>query len=381
MVPSVPVWRPTYAEVDTSAISDNIRAIRARVGPGVRIMPAVKANGYGHGAVETSRACLAGGADALCVACLEEAIELRHAGLSAPILILGCSTLDSAETIVEAGISSALCDIDFARALSDAAVKLGKNASVHVKVDTGMGRIGVPAVSALEFVRTIVELPGLSLDGIFTHFPSSDEADRSYTLSQISTFGKVLAGVRHQGIRIPMAHASNSGAILAFPEADFDAVRPGIMIYGLYPSSDVPRSIALREALSLKTRIAFLKEVEPGTTVSYGRTYTANRRARIATLPIGYADGYSRFLSNNGEAAVRGVVVPIVGRVCMDQCLIDVTDVPGVETGDEVTLYGGGCEKLNLTRIAERIGTVPHELPCALSKRVPRKYIGSKPEG
>lgn len=369
------MFRPTIAEIDTSAITDNIKAIKAAVGSGIKIMPAVKANGYGHGAVETSRACLAGGADALCVACVEEALELRDAGFNVPILILGCSGSDAVEAIVNAGISATVCDLEFAKAASDAAVKQGKKASVHVKVDTGMGRIGVPPVAAVDFVRALSALPALSIDGIFTHFPTSDEADRSFTLSQISTFGKILGGIKHQGLPVPMAHTSNSGGILAFPEARFEAVRPGIIVYGVYPSSEVVHSISLRQALTLKTRIVFLKEVDPGTTISYGRTYTAKRRTKVATLPIGYADGYYRLLSNNGEALVRGVIAPIVGRICMDQCLLDVTDVPGVGVGDEVVLYGGGCERLNFTHIAERIGTTPHELPCMLSKRVPRRYL------
>ncbi len=368
------MFRPTVAEVDTSAIADNIRAIRGKVGPGIKIMPAVKADGYGHGAIETSRACLAGGADALCVACVEEALELREAGFDVPILILGCSGLDAAETIVDADISATVCDIEFAKAVSDAAAKQGKTASIHVKVDTGMGRIGVPAEAAVDFVRELTNLSAVRIDGIFTHFPTSDEADRSFTLSQISTFRKILGGLKSQRLPVPMAHTSNSGGILAFPEAAFDAVRPGIIIYGVYPSSEVVHSIPLREAMTLKTRVAFLKTVEVGTTVSYGRTFTAKRRSKIATLPIGYADGYYRLLSNNGEALVRGVIAPVVGRICMDQCLLDVTDAPGVEVGDEVVLYGGGCEKLNFTHIAERIGTTPHELPCMLSKRVPRRY-------
>lgn len=371
----ITVWRSTIAEVKTSAIRDNIRAIRARVGSGVKIMPAVKANGYGHGAVEASRACLEGGADVLCVACLEEGLELREAGLDAPILILSCSTLAAAESIVEANISSTVCDVDLAVELSKAAVKQRKKSSVHIKIDTGMGRIGVPVTSAIEYARAIFQLPGLVIEGVFTHFPSSDECDKAFTLSQISMFKKLLAGLGHQGIHIPLAHASNSGGILAFPEADFDAVRPGIMIYGIYPSSDAPRSIPLIPALTLKTSIVFMKDVEPGATISYGRTYTSKQRSKVATIPIGYADGYPRSFSNKGEALVRGEIVPIIGRVCMDQCMIDVTGVLGVNLGDEVVLYGGGCERLNLTSVAERVGTIPYELTCAIGNRVPRRYV------
>ena len=369
--------RPTYAEVDLSAITDNIKAIRARVGAGVKIMPAVKADGYGHGAVQTSRACLAGGADVLCVSCIEEAVELREAGIETGVLIVGCSTPAVAESIVSYGADSAVCDLVFAQALSDAAAKQGKQASVHIKIDTGMGRLGAPAEGAIEFVQAVAVMPGLSVDGMFTHFPSSDEADRSFTLSQVSAFQKIIAGLKRRGVRIPLFHASNSGGILAFPEADFDAVRPGIMIYGCYPSGDVPGSIPVREALTLKSTIVFLKEAERGMTVSYGRTHTLTRRSKVATLPIGYADGYSRLLSNRGEAAVRGVRVPVIGRVCMDQLMIDVTDVPGVQVGDEVILYGGGHNYLSVSVIAEKIGTISYEVLCAIGPRVPRVYLNA----
>lgn len=370
-------FRPTHAEVDLSAIRDNIRAIRARVGPKVCIMPAVKADGYGHGAAEVSRACLEAGAEVLCVAIPEEGMELREAGFDAPMLVLGCSTPDAAAEIVHGDMASTVCDLAYARALSQAAVKQGKTASVHVKVDTGMGRIGVQPDEVLDFVQSIRSLPALSVDGVFTHFPSADEADRSYTLSQISTFRKVLDGLKRRGMSIPMAHASNSGGVLAYPEADFDAVRPGIMIYGSYPSFEVVHSIPIREAMTLKTRIVFLKEADAGTTVSYGRTHALRVRSKIATLPIGYADGYQRTLSNRGEAAVRGVRVPVIGRVCMDQIIVDVTEVAGVELGDEVILMGGGYDYLSASSVAAKAGTISDETFCAVTSRVPRVYINA----
>lgn len=372
--------RPTWAEVNLSAIRDNIRAIRARVGPRVRIIPAVKADAYGHGAVPVSRACLEAGADALGVACVEEAVELRDAGISAPILILGHSEPSDAKAIVQQAVAQMCCDANCATALSDAAVRLGRIASVHVKVDTGMGRIGVAPEQAVEFGRTLSRLPGLSVDGVFTHFPSSDEADRAFTLSQISTFSKVVSGFRRIRTASILAHASNSGGVLAYPEADLDAVRPGIMIYGHYPSSEVPQSISIREVLTLKTRIVFLKRAEAGASVSYGRTHVLKRRSLIATLPIGYGDGYSRLLSNQGEVAVRGVRVPVIGRVCMDQILIDVTDVPGVQLGDEVVLYGGGFDYLSVTKIAEKLGTISYEVLCNIGRRVPRVYLNGGAE-
>lgn len=369
--------RSTYAEVDLSAIRDNIGAIRAKVGAGVRVMPAVKADAYGHGAVEVSRACIEAGADALCVACVDEGIELREAGVNVPLLILGCSDRSAAQEIVRHDIISTVCDVGFADELSRQAVKLGKAAKVHIKVDTGMGRIGVSPEHAAEFAGNLKVLPGVEIDGVFTHFATSDEADRSFALHQISVFEGVVSGLKSRGITGFAAHASNSGGILAFPEAYYDAVRPGIILYGCYPSKDVPKSVQVREVMTLKTRIVFIKDVDSDTPVSYGRTYKAARRSKVATLPIGYADGYSRKLSNCGEACVRGRRVPIIGRVCMDQCLADVTDVPGVQLGDEVVLYGGGCGYLSVTNIADKIGTISYEVFCNLGKRVPRVYLNA----
>lgn len=368
--------RPTHAEVDLSAIEDNIRGIRAKVGKKAKIIPAVKADGYGHGAVETSKAVLRASADALAVAIIEEAIELREAGiLNVPILMLGCSTDDVIPEIVHYDTISAACNYDFCKRLSEEALKQGKKASVHIKVDTGMGRIGVQPDDTIEFAKKLKALEGLSVDGLFTHFPTSDETDRAFTLTQISTVKKIVEGLSRNGIKIPFVHAANSGAILAFPEAYFDAVRPGIIVYGQYPSSEVPHTVKLREAMTLKTKIVFIKKAAKGTTISYGRTHTLKRESVVATIPIGYADGYSRLLSNKGDAAVNGIRVPVIGRICMDQCMLDVTDVSDVKVGDDVVLYGGGYDYLSTTKIADKIGTISYEVLCAISKRVPRVYI------
>ena len=367
--------RLKYAEVNLSAIRSNIEAIRARVGSGIKIMPAIKANAYGHGVLQVSRACIDAGADVLSVASIDEGIELREAGFDVPILILGCSIPSAADYIIQHNIASTVCDIDFARAISNAAIKQGKLASIHIKVDTGMGRIGLPIEESINFIKDVYSLPGIDVGGVFTHFPSSDEEDQSFTNSQVKAFKELVTGLHQQGLCIKLAHTSNSGGILAYPEADFDAVRPGIMVYGLYPSKEVAKSIPIQEALTLKTRVVFLKESNAGTTVSYGRTHTLKRRSKIATLPIGYADGYNRLLSNQGEAAVRGCRVPVIGRVCMDQIMIDVTDVAGVELGDEVVLYGGGYDYLSVSRIAEKIGTISYEVLCAIGSRVERIYI------
>ena len=340
-------------------------------------MPAVKADGYGHGAVPVSRTALAAGADMLGVASVEEAIELRDAGIEAPILILGCSAPDSAAEIVEFDIAATVCDLASAHALAGEAARRRKKARVHIKVDTGMGRIGVPVEEALALAAAAADLPSLELEGIFTHFPSADERDKSFTEEQIRVFRNLLSELAASGIKPTFAHAANSGAVLDHPSAYFDMVRPGIMFYGLYPSPDSTRSVPLRPALTFKTRIAFLKEVPPGRTISYGRTFTTSRRTKVATIAVGYADGYSRFLSNKGEAAVRGKRAPVIGRVCMDQTMLDVTDVPGVQVGDEVVLLGGGYEFLTVEHVAEMLGTIPHEVVTSISKRVPRVYTNA----
>jgi len=323
-----------------------MRAIRDRVGPHVKIMPAVKADGYGHGAVQVSRAALEAGADMLGVATLEEAIELREADIAAPILIFGCVPEITARELMRWGISAAVCDLESAAALSEAAVEAasgspvlssparyekggsrGRRVAVHIKVDTGMGRIGMTPQEWEAAAGRLFSLPGIRVEGIFTHFPSSDEPDQTFTKEQIATFGGLCDRLKARGFSIPLRHAANSGGILAHPDSFFDMVRPGIMLYGCYPSPEAARSIPITPALSLKSRIVFLKDVPPGATVSYGRTFKAARRTRVATIPIGYADGYNRHLSNQGEAIVRGRVVPVIGRVCMDQTMLDVAVV------------------------------------------------------
>ncbi|MBO7394122.1 MAG: alanine racemase [Abditibacteriota bacterium] len=359
------------AIVDLSAVKSNIEAIKKLVG-GRAVMPAVKANGYGHGSVEVAASCIAGGADALCVSCVNEGIELRNAGITKDIIILGSMPSEVCEEIAAYNLTPAVCSLEFAEALSKAAAKVkeGEKQKIHLKLDTGMGRIGVRSEDAPDFAEKLRAFGNLDLEGMFTHFPCSDENDRSFTLEQIEKFAKVQSVLK---VRLP--HAANSGAVLGYPEAYFAGVRPGIIVYGYYPSDECPRTIDLKRALTLKTEIAFLKTVPAGTSVSYGRTYKTNRPSKIATLPIGYADGYPRVLSGRGEAAVRGVRVPIVGRICMDMCMADVTDVPGVSVGDEVTLYGGGYDYLSVDKIAEKAGTISYELLCAIGNRVPRIYI------
>ncbi|MEN6371699.1 MAG: alanine racemase [Armatimonadota bacterium] len=370
------MYRPTYAEIDLNAIKENIQAIRRAVGSGVRIMPAVKADGYGHGAVKVGKTALAAGADMLGVASVEEALELRSNGIDAPILILGCSSGCSAREIVEFGISATVCDLSAACDLAAEATRQEKKAHIHVKVDTGMGRIGVPSDGAVELVTALIGLPQLEIDGIFTHFPSSDEADRSFTEEQIRLFKSIVSKLSELGIRPEYAHAANSGAVLDYPSAYLDMVRPGIAIYGLYPSPEASRSIELKPALTFRTKIIFMKDYSAGRTISYGRTFKTLRSTKVAVIPVGYADGFERSLSNKGEVSVKGYRAPVIGRVCMDQTMIDVTDVPDAAIGDDVILLGGGVEYLSVERVAEVLGTIPHDVVTSIGKRVPRVYVG-----
>lgn len=369
------VGRPTIAEIDLDAIAWNFRQIRKLVGPDVKICPAVKADAYGHGAIPVSRTVLAEGADMLGVALLEEGIELREAGINAPVLIFGCLFEDQIPDLIRWDITPMIGTLSFAGELSAQAVKSGKRVKVHVKVDTGMGRVGVQVNEAADFVLRVSRLPGIEIEGIFTHFPTSDEEDLTFAHQQVREFKAIIADIESAGLHVPIRHAANSGAIFNVPDAYSDMVRPGITVYGLY-DSDVPSGVELRQAMTLKTKIAFLKELPPGRTVSYGRTFAAERPTLVATLPIGYADGYNRLLSNRGPALVRGQRVSVIGRICMDQMMLDVTDVPGVSVGDEAVLYGEQSEEfIPISEIAGMLGTITYEVTCAVSRRVPRVHV------
>lgn len=364
--------RPTVAEIDLEAIRFNLGQVRKLVGPDVKICPAVKADAYGHGAIEASRTVMDAGADILGVATVEEAAELREAGIHAPILLLGCAFADQIPDILEFELSVMVCDKAFAEELSRRAQDRIKRTKVHIKVDTGMGRVGIQPQETVEFALALSKMSGLEIEGIFTHFPSVDE-DIEFTRWQIEEFDEITRAVEAAGIHIPLRHAANSAAIMNIPESHFDMVRPGIMVYGLYDSQ---ANIELRQAMTLKTKIAFLKKLPAGKSVSYGRTFTTDKPILVATIPIGYADGYNRLLSNRGQALVRGKRVPIIGRVCMDQTMLDVTGVRGVSLDDEVVLYGNqGGERISIEEVASLLGTITYEVTCSVSKRVPLVYV------
>ena len=370
--------RPTVAEIDLDAIAFNVRQTRKLVGPDVRICAAVKADAYGHGVIPVSRTILEGGVKMLGVATMEEALELRAAGIPAPILLLQCVPEGDIPEIVRNDVGAMVCSRSFASQLSDESLQADKRTKVHIKVDTGMGRVGIQADETVGLARELSAMPGIEIEGIFTHFACADEESQAFTQKQIADFRRVIDSVEAAGVHIPFRHAANSAGMLNVPESHFNMVRPGIMLYGLYDSGFVSRKPELRQAMTLKTGIVFLKELASGSTVSYGRTYTTKRRSLVATIPIGYADGYNRRLSNCAPALVRGMRVPVIGRICMDQTMLDVTDVPGVSIGDEVVLYGRqGEQEIAMEEIESILGTISYEIVCSVSKRVPRVYVGS----
>jgi alanine racemase len=366
--------RPTRAVIDLDALDHNFREVMLRA-HGQQVLAVVKAEAYGHGAVEVSRRLLMLGAEMLGVALVEEGRELRDAGIETPVLIMGAIFPEQAEAVVSLNLTPVVFSLPVAQALSSAAQKCNKTISVHVKIDTGMGRIGITPEAAPEYIATLQKLGGISVQGLMTHFADADLQDKHFASQQMDRFDTLMKALDAQGIAVPMRHAANSAAVLDYPRAFFTMVRPGLMLYGYNPLEKENASVELRPVLSLITRIAFIKKVPAGVAISYGRTFTTTRESSIATLPIGYADGYNRSLSNRGEALVRGIRVPVVGRVCMDMCMVDVTDVPFVREGDDVALIGSqGNERITADDIAAKIGTIAYEVLCGISSRVPRIY-------
>jgi alanine racemase len=363
--------------VDLSRVRRNVKALRALTSPEVRHMAVVKADGYGHGAVPVARAALDSGAEWLGVALVEEGVELRRAGLAAPILVLGAAFPEEAAEAVGSDLRVAVCGRETPLALDRAGAAQGRTAVVHVKVDTGMGRLGVAPAEAVAYVEWLAGLPHVRVEGLFSHFSAADEADLSFSRAQLAAFGQVVQALDARGRRPPLCHMANTAAVMALPESHLDLVRTGIGIYGLHPSPETPPAALLEPAMSLRTRIAHVKEVPPGTPLSYGRTFVVQRPSRIATLPVGYGDGYPRLLSNRGRVLVGGQPVPLVGRVCMDLVLADVTGAPGAREGDEAVLFGRqGEARIGADDLARLVGTIHYEITCNVGKRVPREYVG-----
>jgi alanine racemase len=367
----------TWIEVNLDAIAQNVKNIKKLIGEKKELMAVVKVNAYGHDILEVSPVVLENGATRLAVARLEEAIFLRKSGITVPILVLGLTLKEQAEFLVSYDITPAVCEFEMIEKLSESAVQMNKMTKIHLKVDTGMGRIGIFPYNVLRFIKRIKALKKVEIEGIFTHFSVADEKDKFYTEEQFRKFIEILTILEKEGIKIPIKHVGNSATILDLPHMWLDMVRPGIAIYGLYPSKEVKKSINLIPAQQFKTKIVFIKELPLGESISYGRTYITKRRMRVASLPVGYADGYNRLLSNQGEVLVRGQRVPIIGRVCMDQCMIDVTNLTQVEIGDEVVLWGRqGEEMITVEEIAQKIRTINYEIVhMPDKKRVPKLFI------
>mgnify|MGYP001278466216 CR=1 FL=1 len=366
----------THARVHLGNIRDNLLAIRAAVGPARKVLAAVKANGYGHGAVAVSRMAQAtGAADGLGVATVPEGIELREAGITLPILKLGPTFPEEMAAAVEAGITLSVGSREEAEAVAQAALGTSRPASVHLKVDTGMGRVGVAPGEAAGIALRISALPGLSLEGVFTHLPVSDAADPAFTREQVAFFRAVAEDVQEAAGRRLLVHCANSGAILGHEPAWLDMVRPGIMIYGFRPDLETPDTIPLKPGMSLLTRVSFLKKVPAGTTIGYGRTWAAPRDTFVATIPAGYADGFNRLFSNRGRVLIGGRSYPVVGRVCMDQSMVDLGEETDVSVGDEVVLMGrSGEAEISCEEWAAKLGTITYEVTCQVNARVTRVY-------
>jgi alanine racemase len=368
----------TWVEIDLGALVHNIGVVRSRIARDQRILLVVKADAYGHGAVEVARVAIDSGVDMLGVATLQEGIELRQAGIDAPVLILSPPMAGEAAEIVEYDLSCTVPSLGIARALSRAAASRAKVATVHVEIDTGMGRSGVELDEAIPFATAISKLPNLLLEGLFTHFPSSD-TDVEFTRGQVRRFFAAVARLTAKGVSVPLLHAANSGAVLGVDETlepPLNMVRPGLMIYGLRPSAGAGAETELRPAMSFKARIAQLRDLPEGHPVSYGKTFVTPRPMRLAVIPAGYGHGLSFRLSNEGEVLIGGKRAAIVGRVTMDVTMADLSQIPEADVGDEVVIFGRqGDAEISVDEIAEKVGTINYEVICGIGKRVARVYV------
>ena len=366
----------TIAEINLSDLIRNFRQVRSCIPTGCKILAVVKANAYGHGIKEVSRELEYAGVDMLGVAHVEEGIFLRESGIKSKILVMGGITDDYSVDIVKWGLTPVVYTLSFANVLSEAAVSSANILPVHIKVDTGMRRIGVVPEMTGELAGDIVRLNGLRIEGIMTHFAEADLQNREFVREQLDSFISVCKTIREMGIDIPVKHTANSAAVLDMEESHLDMVRPGIMLYGYSPSSFLSPIADLRPVMTLKSKIVHIKKVPSKTGISYGRTFTTTRETVVATIPIGYADGYSRLLSNLGQVIIKGRRAPVIGRVCMDMTMIDVTDIPGIKQGEEVIIIGGENEvRITADDIAAWTGTISYEVLCGIGERVDRVYI------
>lgn len=374
----MPLPARVYAEINLDAICRNVQSVMDKVGADVRVMAVVKADAYGHGAVPVARALSEIGVHTFGVATAKEGVQLRRAGIQEPILILGHVFPEEYEVLLVNDLMFTVFQSEAAGQISDTAQRLGKVAKMHIKIDTGMGRIGLPPTDeSLAEIETIAALPAIDIQGIFTHFACADEADKTSFCAQKDAFLSFTEKLHARGVHIPIRHMCNSAAVIDFSGPYLDMVRCGIMIYGLYPSKAVDAAhFRLSPAMQVKSRVAFVKTVGAGVSVSYGSTYTTEKETVIATVPVGYADGYPRALSGKASVLVHGQYAKILGRICMDQFMIDVTDIPNVREGDTVTLVGTDGDKcISVEEVADSAYSFNYEFCCGIAKRVPRVYI------
>jgi len=366
-------FRPVWAEVNLSALRHNLNIIRKFTTS--EIMPIVKADAYGHGAVEVVKTLKLEGITRFGVAFLEEALELKRYFSDINLMVIGPTLPEYSEILVREDIIPEIFQFEQAEAMSTAAEKLQKIARIHIKIDTGMGRIGFRE-EAFEEIRRIARLPGLYLEGIYTHLATADSSDITYALEQLEIFNRLYQRLQAAGINIPVRHAANSPAVMQLPQSHYELSRPGIILYGLPCLSHSEHNTGLKPVMSLKARISHLKTVEKGQSIGYGRSFIASEPTTVATLPLGYADGLRRGLSNGGEVLLKGKRVRIIGKVCMDQTMIDVTGVEGVQTGDLVTVIGqDNNDVIDADSMARTLDTISYEILCGISKRVPRVYV------
>jgi len=375
---TIPPGRPTLCFVDLDALCWNFRQIRSQVGPQVKILSMVKANGYGHGARAIATALAAEGSDAFGVATVEEGIELRQTGINTPILVLAGAYPEQIDQFFDHRLTPVVHDLDGLGQLDAAVHRCHRSLHVHLKIDTGMGRLGLLAADIDSWLPIIKRLKALKIEGVFSHFSHAESVEGDYTRRQLRIFQAVIDRLRSRGIEPSVVHLANSAATITLPAAYFDMVRPGLMLYGIYPSPSMANQIALKPVLAWKTSVVQVKEVPAGTSISYGQTFITQRKSQIATLPLGYADGYPRLLSNRGEVLVKGKRAPVVGRVCMDLTMIDVTDIGEIRQGDEVVLLGRqGDAEISADEMAAWSNTISYEILTSIGARVTRIHYHS----
>jgi len=365
-------YRPTWAEINLANLEYNLNQVRIRLNPGTKVMVTVKADAYGHGLIPVARRLVSAKVDFLGVASIDEGIKLRQAKIEIPILILGLILKKDLEPVFKYRLRPTVCDLELAAALNQRAAALGLRQAVHIKVDTGMGRVGVLHEDAILLIRKIQRLPNINIEGLFTHFAFAD-MNQAFTRYQILLFNRLIQRLQELGLDIPLKHAANSMGVLDYKEGHFNMVRPGLVIYGLHPKEDL--GIPLKPVLSLKTRIVFIRSLPKGYGISYGHAYVTQKATKIAILPIGYGDGYPRNLSNLASVLIKGRRFKICGRICMDQMMVDLGNL-AVKPGEEVVLIGRQAKfKITAEELAVLAGTIPYEIVCGLGSRIPRLYI------